>query len=76
MRSKPTYFSYAGDARGKTDPDEIHHTRVFEDECPAEHCTQDENFHLVLMWSGGEYSKNHTWISCEDRYAVNLEDAR
>jgi hypothetical protein len=70
------YYSYAGDARGRSDPDDIYAVNVNDDgQCEIERCdcTCD---HFVIMWSGQEYSKNHTWISaCEDDF-VSLEDAR
>jgi hypothetical protein len=68
------HYSYAGTSRGKTDPEEIHAVTVDGGACEIERC-EDEEEHFVLMWSGNEYSKDHTWIMADTDYTVSLDDA-
>lgn len=69
------HYSYAGPERGSGNPEDIRVVRVNGDDCPNERCERSEP-HLVIMWSGNEYSKNHSWISATTEYTINLEDAR
>lgn len=69
------HYSYAGTARGNTDPEEIHAVSVEGDTCEIERCDCSHD-HFVLMWSGNEYSKDHTWIIADDDHTISLEDAR
>lgn len=70
------YYSFAGEAKGKTDPDDIHVTNVTGGDCGVEGCMKDNCEHLVIMWSGGEYSKDDSWISATEKHVIDLEDAR
>lgn len=69
------YHSFAGPSRGLTNPTDIYAVNVDEGGCEVPRCTQDDE-HFVLMWSGNEYSKNHTWIMADKEYTISLEDAR
>lgn len=70
------YYSFAGDVRGTTDPEDVYFFEVSEEDCDIRGCVRSNCSHYVLMWSGNEYSKNHTWIACDKKYVVNLEDCR
>lgn len=67
------HYSYAGTSRGKTDPEEIHAVTVEGDECEIDRCEADHD-HFVLMWSGNEYSKNHTWIMSDTDHTLSLDE--
>lgn len=72
------YYSYAGQVRGSSNPEETHLWTAEADgeECQLDGCTQRHCTHTVMMWSGGEYSKDHTWIAAEQKAVFNLEDMR
>lgn len=71
------YHSFSPSGQGTGDPDDINVVNVDEDDgtCEKLHCGIDAS-HLVIMWSGGEYSNNHTWISAEDNAVIPLEEVR
>jgi len=69
------FYSFAGPARGLTDPEEIHAYDVG-DEASNMTNGSHERDHFVLMWSGNEYSKNKTWISAADNSTLNLYNCR
>lgn len=68
------YYSFAGEAKGKTDPDDVNITTVEGGDCGIDGCLKDNCEHLVIMWSGGEYSKGRSWISANTKYVIDLED--
>lgn len=69
-------YSYAGPSRGGSNPEDIRIIRVnAKENCPNPRCERSEP-HTIIMWSGNEYSKNHTWISAPETNTINLEDAR
>lgn len=70
------YYSFAGAARGKTDPEETHIYNVGGSDCDIEGCVDANCDHTVIMWSGNEYSKNSSWIAAPDDFTINLENAR
>lgn len=70
------YYSFAGDARGQTDPVEAHIYDVEGSDCGVDGCVDDNCHHTVIMWSGNEYSKDHTWIAAESDYVVDLNEVR
>lgn len=69
------YYSFAGAASGKTDPDETHVYTYGGADCDRQKCGPHCE-HTVFMWSGNEYSKDHTWIAAEKEFILNLEEAR
>lgn len=69
------FYSFAGPARGKTDPEEVHEWEV-EGECFIDNMDPHGEPHTVMMWSGNEYSKNHTWIAAEEDAVIDLEQVR
>lgn len=71
------YYSYSPAGQGTGDPDEINVVSVDEDEgtCDNLHCGIDGE-HLVVMWTGDEYSRHNAWISAEDSSVIDLEEAR
>lgn len=70
------YYSFAGPSKGKTDPTDVDKVTVSDEQCDVDGCTKDHCEHVVFMWSGGEYSKNASWIAAESEYTITLEDAR
>lgn len=70
------YYSFASSSRGNEDPEETFEIEVSGDDCDVRGCVREDCSHIVLMWSGNQYSKDHTWIACDDEYMINLEDAR
>ena len=69
------FYSFAGPARGRTDPTEVHAYDIG-DEASDMSRGSHERDHFVLMWAGNEYSKNNTWISADDKSTLNLYDCR
>lgn len=69
------YYSYAGETRGTDDPEDIYAVHVEDDECDVDRCPCKMD-HFVLMWSGNEYSKDHTWISASENDVVDLSEIR
>lgn len=67
------YHSFAGSSRGLTNPEEVFAFRT-NGECPADE--HDDCDHFVLMWSGNEYSKDHTWITVDDQHLIDLQRIR
>lgn len=70
------YYSFAGEARGKSDPVDVYCIDVEGGDCDVPGCVQSGCEHTVIMWSGNEYSKDHTWIACDQKYTVNLQETR
>lgn len=70
------YYSFAGAARGKTDPDETHIYNVAGSDCDVDGCVEERCDHTVIMWSGNEYSKDNTWIAADNDNTIDLEDVR
>lgn len=68
-------YSYAGESRGKTDPDETWHIDV-DESCDIDECDGDDCDHVVIAWTGDEYNLAHTWISAEEDSVIDLEKAR
>jgi hypothetical protein len=69
------YSSFAGPARGLSDPEDVYVYDIGDEDTVMNGPTPNRD-HLVLMWSGREYSKNHTWISAEDKAVLSLEECR
>lgn len=70
------YYSFAGEASGTTDPEKTDIYNVDADDCGLRGCTKDDCAHTVIMWSGNEYSKNNTWISCDNEFVIDLTNAQ
>lgn len=66
--------SYAGASRGTEDPEDVISVDVNEDtECPEDRCGKTGT-HLVIIWTGNEYSRRNTWISASTDSTTMLED--
>jgi hypothetical protein len=70
------YYSYAGEAKGTTDPEDIDVVHVSGDGCDVKGCVKDNCEHTVIMWSGNEYSRNNSWIAADDDHVIDLGNAR
>lgn len=70
------YYSFAGEARGKSDPDETFCMSVDGGDCDVHGCVQENCSHTVMMWSGQEYSKDHTWIAADENSIFDLDKIR
>lgn len=70
------YYSFAGEARGIANPEDVFCTHVSGDGCDVAGCVKDNCDHTVIMWSGNGYSKKHTWIAAEDDYVIDLDKSR
>lgn len=69
------YYSFAGPSRGTTDPASTFCIDV-DESCDVDDCAENECDHLVIMWSGAEYSKDNTWIAAEEGSVIDLQKAR
>ena len=57
--------SFAGPTKGQDNPETIQLYNFEADESGQ-----------ILIWDGNEYERAETWISSDDEYWINLEDAR
>lgn len=71
------FYSYAGRASGKQQPDEIRVVDATDDEdYPVEEPDRFMEDHMLIMWSGGEYSLKNTWMSAHSKDVIDLEEHR
>lgn len=70
------YYSYAGEARGTSDPENVECVEVEDGGCDLEGCLDDHCHHTVIMWSGNGYNRNHTWIAADETFTIDLEANR
>lgn len=68
-------YSYAPAGSGVTDPNGVWEVNVDEDACPEGKCPED-GVHLVMIWTGEEYSRRNAWISASDDSFTELEEMR
>lgn len=70
------FYSFAASGSGTSDPDAINYFTVEDGNCPLDHCAESKCEHNVLMWTGEEYSRNHTWMTCDKKHTIDLEEHR
>lgn len=68
--------SYAPSGAGTDDPESVVFFDVEDEQCGINSCTQETCDHFVLMWTGNEYSHNHTWLTAEPDAVLDLEEVR
>jgi len=69
-------YSFAPSGTGTTNPEDVFIFGVENKSCPIDDCTTEHCNHSILMWSGAEYSKDHTWIACKADDLHNLDEHR
>ena len=68
------YYSYAGTSRGSGDPENIEQITADEDGSWDNGEYEKTGSHLLIRWSGGEYSRSNTWIAADRDAFEPLED--
>lgn len=68
------YYSYAGESRGSGDPKDIETITEDTNGEWEDGEYEDEGSHLLIRWSGGEYSRSNTWIAADKDAFESLED--
>lgn len=70
------FYSYAGESRGLTDPEDVYFFEVENGECHISECLLADKKHYVLKWDGNEHTLQNSWITCPSDTLIDLEDAR